>query len=331
MIRLGKPVSRLTLVIVMAMLLLCTVPMSIVSAAEAGAATGMKIKLDGDNVKMTDSARTLDGRLYVPLASLTKMFGADVSWDQDNEEATIHTNLNDTIVIGMGVPVVYFNEVRYKMDAVPFFTDGRIYVPLRQIAELLHATVYLDPEAEVVELETVKPAVTAEQYGLDEISKEYGVSKSELLKRNGLTGKDTIKAGTKLKVVIPSVYDSPAKPYTQAEFMLLAKITMVEAGYEPYEGQLAIANVILNRVKDERFPDTIRDVIYSGKQFPPAHNGLLDKSKPNASSLRAAKDALNGKNNVEGAVYFFNPDVSKGAFWSSLDVVATIGHHSFAK
>ena len=113
--------------------------------------------------------------------------------------------------------------------------------------------------------------------------------------------------------------------------LLLAKITQVEAGYEPYEGQAGVANVILNRVKNSGFPNTIHDVIYSGKQFPPAHNGLLDKSVPNSSVLRAAKDALNGKNNVEDAVYFFNPKVSKGEFWSNREVIATIGHHSFAK
>jgi N-acetylmuramoyl-L-alanine amidase len=84
-------------------------------------------------------------------------------------------------------------------------------------------------------------------------------------------------------------------------------------------------------VKDSRFPKTIRDVIYSGKQFPPAHNGLLDKSVPKANALRAAKDALNGKNNVEDAVYFYNPKVTKGKFWSSLTVIDTVGSHRFAK
>ncbi|MNO93400.1 Spore cortex-lytic enzyme precursor [compost metagenome] len=131
--------------------------------------------------------------------------------------------------------------------------------------------------------------------------------------------------------MMPSILDNEAKPFTEKDYKLLAKLTQVEAGYESYEGQLAVANVILNRVKDSRFPSTIHDVIYSGKQFPAAHNGKLDKSVPNASVLRAAKDALNGKNNVENAIYFFNPDVSKGSFWSSLNVVTTMGNHSFAK
>lgn len=331
MIRERKPINRLMLIMVLAMLLLSIGPLSVVSAQESVAASDVTFKLDGEIVKMNNQARMQDGRLYVPAARLTDLFNASISWDTDNEEATIHTALGDEIILGNGVPVVYFNEARYIMDAVPFVLGGRLYIPLRQAAELMHANVKLNAENNIVELQTVKTVITTEEYGLDEISKEFDNSKSQLLKRNGLDSKDVIKAGTKLKVVIPSVFDNPAKPFTEKDLTLLAKITMVEAGYESYEGQLGLANVILNRVKDSKFPDTIYDVIYSGKQFPPAHNGILDKTKPNASVLRAAKDALNGKNNVKDAIYFFNPAVSKGAFWSSLDVIVTIGHHRFAK
>ncbi|WP_424768194.1 cell wall hydrolase [Paenibacillus sp. sgz302251] len=331
MIREGKPVNRLIIVMVLGLLLLCIGPMSIVSAGEAAPANDITIKLNGEIVKMTDPALMLDGRLYLPMSRIAKIFGANSSWDSVHEEVTIHTVLGDKIVLGNGVTVVYFNQDRYLMDAVPILTDGRLYVPLRQLSELLHANIQYNAETGVVDLIAVQPAVITEEYGLDEISKEFDSSKSELLKRNGLDGNKMIKTGTKLKVIIPSIFNKSAKPFTESDLMLLAKITMVEAGYESYEGQLGLANVILNRVKDASFPDTIRDVIYSGKQFPPAHNGKLDKSKPNASALRAAKDALNGKNNVENAVYFFNPKVSKGPFWSSLDVITTIGNHSFAR
>jgi N-acetylmuramoyl-L-alanine amidase len=331
MIREGKRIRSLIIAISLGLLLLCIGPMSIVSAGEAVTVNDMTIKLDGKNIKMSDSVVSLDGRTYVPVARVAEIFGAKSSWDNDNEEVTIHTALNDKIVLGNEVPVVYFNEERYLLDTAPFLKDGRLYVPLRHLSEMLHANVQLNTELDVIELATVQPAILTDEKSLDEISKELDISKAELLKRNGLTSKDIIKIGTKLKVVIPSIFNNKAKPFTESDLMLLAKITMVEAGNESYQGQLALANVILNRVKDSRFPDTITNVIYSGKQFPPAHNGLLDKSKPNASVLRAAKDALNGKNNVENAIYFFNPDISKGSFWSSLDVIATIGHHSFAK
>lgn len=302
MIRESKLVSRHMLVIVLALLLFCIGPLSIVSAQEeeASVANGVTIKLDGKIEKITDPVLVLDGRLYVPIAHIAAMFDANISWDKDNEEATIHTAFKDKIVLGNGVPVVYFNDGRYQMDVAPFVTDGRTYIPLRHVAELLHAKVDFSPEDKIVDLETVQPAVTTENDG-------------------------------NAQIVTPSILDKKAEPFSEKDLLLLAKITQVEAGYESYEGQLGIANVILNRVKDFRFPDSIYGVIYSGNQFPPAHNGLLDKSKPSASALRAAKDALNGKNNVENAVYFYNSKVSKGSFWSSLKVIVTIGNHSFAK
>lgn len=330
MIREGKLIRRFIIAMVLGLLLLCIEPMSIISAQEAAAAKAVTIKVNGEIVKMTDPVLIAQGRIYVPASRIAELFGANSSWDKVNEELIIHTALNDKIVLGDGVPVVYFNEGRYRMEAKPFSKDGRVYMPLRQLAELLHANVNLNTESDVVELKKVQPAVVTEDYGLDEISKEFGSSKAELLQRNGLNDKSVINPGAKLKVVIPSFFNRIAEPYTESDLMLLAKITMVEAGYETYEGQLALANVILNRVKNKRFPDSIHDVIYSGMQFPPAHNGLLDKSKPHATALRAAKDAINGKNNVGNAVYFFNPSISKGAFMSSLDVTVTIGHHSFA-
>ncbi|RAP77760.1 cell wall hydrolase [Paenibacillus montanisoli] len=325
MIRTVKPVKGLMIAMILALLLLWIGPMSIVSA---GVPVTVTIKVNGETVKLNGSAIIAEGRTYVPVARIAKKFGAKLNWDNANEELYIHTALNDTVVLGNGVPVIYFNDERYRMEAPPRLIDGKLYAPLRTLASILHAR--LSATDKVIELKTVQPATVTEEYGLDGIIAQYGSSKTGLLKRNGLLKTAEVTPGTKLSVVVPDFLGKPAKPFTEADLKLLAKITMVEAGYESYQGQLALANVILNRVKSGKFPDSIRGVIYSGRQFPPAHNGLLDKSKPHASALRAAKDALNGKNNIGNAVYFYNPAVTKGAFWSSLDVVATIGHHRFA-
>lgn len=326
--RIGKPIF----IAIWALLLLASMPLTAIAAQdESIAAEYVTIKLNGKDVRLTDPVRVMAGRLYLPVAQLSKMFGAQVDWDQNNEETTINTAYGDRIVLGNSVPVVYFNGKRYVMDTFPFLVGGRMYIPLRDVAELLHANVGWNEEERTVRLESVPLTIVTEQFDLAEISKEVGSSSVELLNRNGLDQGDSIEAGAKLRVVIPSVLAHEAEPFTEKDRLLLAKITQVEAGDESYESQLAVANVILNRVKDSRFPNTIRDVIYSGKQFPPAHNGLLDKSVPKANALRAAKDALNGKNNVEAAIYFYNPKVSKGAFWSSLTVIDTVGSHRFAK
>ncbi|PWV99776.1 copper amine oxidase-like protein [Paenibacillus cellulosilyticus] len=332
MIRGIKIKHKITFIVALAMLILSIAgPQSLAFAAQSTATADTSIWLNGKEVQLGNPIRVQDDRMYVPAGRIATLLGASVSWDSDNEELTIETALNDTIVFGNGVPVVYFNDVRYRMDALPFTEDGRLYVPIRTLAEVLHAQLQYNTNSNVVAIASVQPAVITDTYTIEQAAKDNEISKASLLNRNGLSGKSTIKEGTKLRVVLPSFWDQPAASYTKADLILLAKITTIEAGYESYEGQLAVANVILNRVKSGRFPNTIHDVIYSGKQFPPAHDGTLDKVEPKASALRAAKDALNGKNNVEDAVYFFNPDVTSGSFWSSLDVVATIGHHSFAK
>ncbi|MHA6480874.1 cell wall hydrolase [Paenibacillus sp. strain BS8-2] len=319
----------------LAALLLLVTPLTASAAPAKGDVIVTKdavIKLDGEAITLTEPALTLDNRLFVPVARMAELFNVKkISWNQANQESTIETVLGDTIVFGVDVPVVYFNGARYMLDAAPFVENNRLYIPLRHAAELMHATVKWNDEEDAAEITTVEPAIVSEENVLADIVKSFGTNEAELLLRNEMKNADSIKAGIALRVVMPSIFDKPAKPYTDQDYKLLAKITMVEAGYETYAGQLAVANVILNRTKDTRFPSTIKDVIYSGKQFPPAHNGLLDKASPNASVLRAAKDALNGKNNVQGAVYFFNPKVSKGSFWSNLDVVAKIGHHHFAE
>jgi Cell wall hydrolyses involved in spore germination len=323
---------RAILPTILALLLICAaLPAAAIAAEKTDAADGVTVVIDGEKAKLDDPVRMQDGRLFLPIANLATKLKASAQWDSDTESVTIRSARGDEIVLGNGVPVVYFNEARYLMDVPPFVADGRIYIPLRHVAELLHATVKWDSDAQVVELTSVKPAVVADEYGLAEIAEEFGVSRSALLKRNGLGKAEEAKEGTALKVIIPSIFDSEAEPYTEQDYKLLAKLVQVEVGYETYESQLAVANVVLNRVKDSRFPDSIRGVIYSGKQFPPAHNGLLDESKPNASVLRATKDALDGKNNVRDAVYFYNPKVTKGPFWSGLDTIVTIGGHRYAK
>ena len=120
---------------------------------------------------------------------------------------------------------------------------------------------------------------------------------------------------------------SEALSVTSDEVYLLACMVYVESGAEPYEGQLAVANVIVNRVKDARFDNTIAGVIYAPGQFPGAHNGVLDNvlaSGPSESCMRAAQEALAGINNI-GGYYYFNGYVDV----STVSEYLVIGGHTF--
>ena len=94
----------------------------------------------------------------------------------------------------------------------------------------------------------------------------------------------------------------------QTEKELMASLIFCEAGNQPYEGQVAVGAVVLNRVKSSVYPNSVSEVIYQSGQFSPAMSGWLDRVRANAgyseSALQAAEDALNGSNPVGDCLYF---------------------------
>jgi hypothetical protein len=115
---------------------------------------------------------------------------------------------------------------------------------------------------------------------------------------------------------------------------LLARLITAEAEGEPYEGQVAVGAVVMNRVKSQEFPDTVREVIYQKGQF--SSLPKLPRTVPAESAIRAAREALAGKDPSKGALYFYNPKLSSleglRFFASSrLEVTVRIGNHIFLK
>jgi len=92
--------------------------------------------------------------------------------------------------------------------------------------------------------------------------------------------------------------------YSDEDILWLARIVDVETGDASVNKRIAVANVVLNRVKDERFPNTIYDVIFASGQFPPAHKSGFNDLVPKEESVIAAKRALAGENNISTCLYF---------------------------
>lgn len=120
---------------------------------------------------------------------------------------------------------------------------------------------------------------------------------------------------------------------TDSDRYWLAKIIEAEAEGEPIEGKIAVGAVVLNRVQADWFPDSIRDVIfqkYNGTyQFTPAGNGRLKRIEPSEAAYEAADRALAGEDPTEGALYFYNPKLSKSTFFKKKELLASIGNHQF--
>lgn len=111
---------------------------------------------------------------------------------------------------------------------------------------------------------------------------------------------------------------------------LLARLINGEARGEPYEGQVAVGAVILNRVKDPRFPNTIAGVIYQPGAFTAVVDGQIN-AVIRQSSINAARDALNGWDPSGGAIYYFNPATATSKWIWSRPLIKIIGDHRFCK
>ena len=119
---------------------------------------------------------------------------------------------------------------------------------------------------------------------------------------------------------------------SNSEIQLMARAINGEARGEPYEGQVAVGAVILNRVKSSKFPNTVAGVIYQSGAFTAVSDGQINIALPNDSSAyKAAQDAKNGWDPTGGCIYYFNPATATNKWIWSRPLVKTIGKHRFCK
>lgn len=117
--------------------------------------------------------------------------------------------------------------------------------------------------------------------------------------------------------------------YTDAEIDLLARIVRAEALGESFEGKVAVAAVVLNRVESSKFPDTIKGVIYQRGQFSPVSNGSINKPA-DKESIRAAYAALTDMRHIaKDALFFYNPAIATSRWLDSRATAVVIGNHVF--
>lgn len=115
-----------------------------------------------------------------------------------------------------------------------------------------------------------------------------------------------------------------------SDLNLLSRLVYGEARGEPYQGQVAVAAVVLNRVKNSNFPNTIAGVIYQKGAFNVVDDGQINLT-PNSTAKKAAQDALNGWDPSYGSIYYFNPATATNKWIWSRPHVVTIGKHRFCK
>ncbi len=142
--------------------------------------------------------------------------------------------------------------------------------------------------------------------------------------KNGLSVDGFVgnKTAEKLGIQLSNGKDEGADTY------LLAKLVYAEARGEPYQGKVAVAAVVLNRVKSAEFPNSISGVIYQPGAFSVVSDGQISLS-PDAEALRAAKDALAGADPTGGCLFYYNPKKTSNSYMLSKPVALSIGNHNF--
>ena len=123
--------------------------------------------------------------------------------------------------------------------------------------------------------------------------------------------------------------------YTESDYNVLLRIVQAEAGGCDMKGKILVANVILNRVESDEFPDTITDVVYEKRQFSPVSNGSINRCKVEEETVEAVDRALAGEDYSVGALFFMNRRASSGSnvrwFDTHLDYLFQHGGHEFFK
>lgn len=148
-------------------------------------------------------------------------------------------------------------------------------------------------------------------------------------RKNGLSVDGVVGKSTAAALGISLGGSVSAANYNESETYLLGRLVHGEARGEPYVGKVAVAAVVLNRVKSASFPNTIAGVIYQAGAFDAVADGQINLT-PDEDSLRAARDALAGWDPSGGCLYYYNPATSTNDWIWTREVQLSIGKHNFA-
>lgn len=247
------------------------------AAGQTAYAQSVTVSVNGTSLEQESFLRS--GITYSPLTALLEALGGwETEWNASARRASAATDLF-TLDVPIGADYVYADGFLFGLNGECFIENGRTYVPLRAIANLMGADVaFTDANSPI-----------------------------------------TVTSGDPI-------------PYTEEDLYWLSRVISAESRGEGLYGQIAVGNVVLNRVASDQFPSTIKAVVFDTKnavQFEPTANGTI-YNEPTAQSVLAAHLVLNGTNAVGDCLYFFNPSLSEGKWIrENREYLTTIGCHRF--
>lgn len=231
-------------------------------------------------------------------------------------------NCSVSALVQQSYITVKINNNWVKTNPVPYMKNNKIFMPLRFATEALGTemnwlsvdkTIKMSDGYRVFELfpGSKDYFVNGEKYTMEaaaEISDNRLMVPLSFISENlYCTAKwdpsTHIVQINKENIKIPEQYILK-NPYSDSDLLWLARIIHVEVKGLSLDTKIAVANVVLNRVRSSSFPNTIYDVIFQKGQFPPAYKSGFKTLVPSAECIKAAKMALEGTNNIGKCLYF---------------------------
>lgn len=239
---------------------------------------------------------------------------------------------------------VYVGNTRVDSDMLSYSMDGELYVPLEEVSKALGSWFYtwnsalqsasLMAEGLFLTVSSDEDYIIANgrylymKNGLQMRNGEPMVPVQQLCRAFGVSCalEDAVRIEPEGQPI-----EAAAQYYNEEDIYWLSRIIYAEAGAEPFEGMIAVGNVVLNRVASEEFPDTVYDVIFdfaNGIQFSPAYYGTV-YCTPSEDAIMAAKLAMDGVDVVGDCLYFNATRLTNSWASQNCEFVTQIGDHNF--
>lgn len=241
-----------------------------------------------------------------------------------HEEETEKAENKAEIKSGKRTDLELFSDLYQEKDELSFSINTHYAVrinPSRQLPDISEI-----PKDKIISY-YVGPGDT-----LYDLARDFSTSIGVILALNNKEN-SYLRSGERIRLPVHNLTSHQILNHrvSRQELNLLARAIYGESRGEPYVGQVAVAAVIINRVLSNQFPDTFAQVIYQQGQFSAVYDGQINLT-PNQRAYRAAREALNGSDPTNGALYFYNPRTATNVgFFRGRRVIVKIGEHVFVE
>lgn len=282
----------------------------------SSANSDIKIKVNGKYITPDTSPFITNSSTYVPIKFISSALNInDITWNPISKSVTIKDK-NTTVILFVNKNYGYINNKYTQLDNNVLIANSRTFVPIRFISECFDTKVDWKDNTVIINSKSSNSTTSGN-------STSSNISSTT--KPNSSTSNSTQNNSSNTNTLIGS------NNYDDAVYWL-SRIIEAEAGGEPFNGKVAVGEVILNRVESNEFPNTIWGVIFDdnfGIQFEPVANGTIYNT-PSSDSIKAAKEALAGSNYIGDCLYFLNPTIAESNWITkNRDYYTTISNHEF--